>query len=48
MNIRFHPPEDPAEYAQRLLLLLVQAALPQIRPQLEAPSAAGEAGRPPQ
>lgn len=35
MTVRFHPPEDPDAYAERVLAVLVQAALPRIMERLE-------------
>ena len=36
MNVRFHLPEDQEKYKERVLSILLQAALPQARAQLEA------------
>jgi len=35
MTVRFHPPENQSVYADHVLALFVQAALPQIMEQLE-------------
>lgn len=35
MTVRFHPPEEQVEFAERVLAILVQAALPQVTEQLE-------------
>jgi len=37
MTVRFHPPENQSAYADHVLALLVQAALPQVMEQLEQP-----------
>lgn len=34
MTIHFHPPEDGAAYAEKVLSILLQAALPQVQEQL--------------
>ena len=36
MTVRFHTPENQSSYAERVLALLVQTALPQVMEQLEA------------
>lgn len=35
MNIRFHPPKNEEKYADQLLAILIQAALPHAKAQLE-------------
>ena len=35
MTVRFHPPENQSAYAERVLALFVQAALPRALEQLE-------------
>ena len=35
MNVRFHPPQEQEPYAERVLALLLQAAVPQAKEQLE-------------
>jgi len=37
MTVRFHPPENQSAFADRVLSIFVQAALPQIMEQLEQP-----------
>ena len=36
MNIRFHPPKNEEKYADQVFAVLLQAAMPQVKAQLEA------------
>ncbi|MDE7245363.1 MAG: hypothetical protein K2O18_15510 [Oscillospiraceae bacterium] len=35
MNVRFHPPQEQEQYAEQVLAILLQAAIPQAKEQIE-------------